>query len=152
MKTLHMIRSEGWLIPADEEDLEVLRTLPQGVILGVKVSHGMNVEKHRLYFLMLRSLLDNWTADQAYQPPTTGTKTQIMESFHDAVKKVCGWVKEVWNIKEQKAELHVKSISFEDCSGEDFEIFFENFKCFAESILGCDISLTLTNKKPRGKT
>lgn len=115
----------GALLPADDEQAELLSKIPAGSLVRVTVARPRNAAFLRKYFALLKYAFDMWSD---LQPPREHRGQPVVtsfERFRDEVTILAGHYETVWNIQGEM-RLQAKSVSFAKMSEEDFEKFYSH--------------------------
>ena len=115
----------GALLPADDEQAELISKIPQSTLVRVTVARVRNGKFLRKYFALLKFAYDMWAE---LQPPRQHRGQPVItsfERFRDEVTILAGHYETVWNIQGEM-RLQAKSVSFARMSEEDFEKFYSH--------------------------
>ena len=113
MTTIACVKHNGALLPADEDAAEVLRKVANGREVLVEVKTPRSVRQHRLFFGLLKLLVDN---------------SDAFVSVDDALKRVkiaCGEVDELIDAGTGQVFYTLRSIAFASCDQTRFAALFD---------------------------
>lgn len=111
MPELFFRKTLGGLKPVDEDGEDFLRSLPEGKIVKVKTWVTRNEKHHRLFFGLLKIVVENSDIWQ--------TTDQLL----DALKIATGHVEPVI-MGSGKVHYKLKSISFSSMDQQEFRAFY----------------------------
>lgn len=113
MKLL-LVKTLGGLAPMDEAGTEALRRLKRGTIVSVEMTKPRNLQHHRLWRALVSLAWDN--VDHEEYPSE--------EDLLDRIKIGVGHRKRI--VFDGGVIAYIpKSLSFANCSQQDFEAFFD---------------------------
>ena len=102
------------LMPAHQQDLEAIKSLPNNVPLRVKVTRMRNVQFHRKWWALVNYAYDCWTPDESNQ---VGEKN--FDRFRKDIIILAGFYERYVRLNGE-TRIEPKSISFASMSEDEF--------------------------------
>lgn len=125
MEVLFTKGPNGALLPADDEQAALIKSLPTGGLVRAKISRVRNPQFMRKYFALLNYAYAMW---QETQPPREWRGQEVrtsFERFREDVQILAGFGEPVFNVRGEM-RLQSKSISFANMSETDFEQLYSH--------------------------
>jgi hypothetical protein len=113
MASIVLARRGDTLAPVDEADREIIYRLREGEPVRVEIKARRNVRRHRLYWGLMRILVQNteiWPSEEAAS---------------DSIKIAVGHVEQIVNPLTGEIHLRPKSIAFERMEEAEFCRFLD---------------------------
>lgn len=115
----------GSLLPADDEQADLLSKIPAAALVRVTVARVRNGKFLRKYFALLKFAFDMWTELQPKREHRGQLVVTSFDRFRDEVTILAGHYEAVFSVSGE-LRLQAKSVSFAKMSEEDFEKFYSH--------------------------
>lgn len=116
---------KGALLPADDEQAELLSKIPQSALIKVSLSRVRNPKFHRKYFALLGYAYAMWQDTQEPREYKGSPVVTSFERFRDEVTIMAGHYEAIYSITGE-LRLQAKSVSFARMDEAAFERFYSN--------------------------
>ena len=115
----------GALLPADDEQAELLQKIPQSTLVKAKISRVRNEKFLRKYFALLKYGYDMWQETMPAREWRGQPIRTHFEEFREQVQIIAGFGEPVWNLRGEM-QMRSKSISFAYMEEPEFEKLYSH--------------------------
>ena len=119
----HFIKAQNSLIPATEEDAELLKKIKLGEVVKLKYTKARNYQFHKKFMALMQLAFDYWEVPEESTAPVYLRDTHPQKNFERFRKDItilAGYYDSTFRVNGD-VRIEAKSIAFGSMDEEEFE-------------------------------